>query len=615
MILHFNSRMSFMFCANRVILYSVVMLLWGSIASAADPNPASIYSDRGAWPLYRQWNRQESLHFAAWISRIYEMKTRGSVEQRLAKLERVLNDPEMNLLLHEEFAGNPCNPQPTKEMLLVLQRVTDCHKLVMSLAAYYSLRRGLPFMFSTVRAFDGSDIRTAFATYPVATASSFDYPSVHQFFVDATVGTCTGNLRVGPFNKNSELSDTCPVTITREYLIPGCLFYMDGHVLILAKIEPTGNLRFLDATTSPTRDLYTHQGLNAVTGISPKREGDSKDPYADCFRGFRVLRYPMAETDATGKVIKVRRRTDAEMAEFGFSLEQYDKLAELIHTGKIMESGLMLTSMHQFIRYRLREPKSLVIRQLIEDFASAAEDFLKKREMKVQAAWADRRSNGPIIFPGRGSDQNIYNAGGRWGDFSSALDDTEFRAAYFSLVEELDASLSWFDTDLNYLDLSGMNIHAIWTPSDLAWAILWEKKKVFEATTITITLTTGEQKVLSLADIEQRLFDLSFDPNHPPELRWGMVERGSGMPFGNVPMGNTSSEKFSDWDSYRLESYYRTLTEREVGETPFIEAPEQGYSLRQVLHDYLWQKWRGMPSPPLVPHGGKALYEASIRKR
>ena len=38
---------------------------------------------------------------------------------------------------------------------------------------------------------------------------------------------------------------------------------------------------------------------------------------------------------------------------------------------------------------------------------------------------------------------------------------------------------------------------------------------------ITYKKSDGSEITLTLNDIEKRLFDLSFDPNHPPELRWG----------------------------------------------------------------------------------------------
>lgn len=596
-------------CLLLVLMISVSVFR-STPAFAEDPNPASLHSNRGAWPLYRQWNLAERDHFAAWIARIYDRKANGTVTQRLAKFEQVLSDPDMNLLLDPEFIGSPCNPQPDVASILAMHRVVDCHKLSMSLGAYYACRRGLPFMFSYVRAVDGSDTRTADATYPLGAVSSFEYTSAHQFFVDATVGTCTGNLRVPPFGENSELSDTCPVAINPKFLVPGCLYYLDGHVLVLAKVEPSGNVRFLDATTSYTRDLYVFNSLNAVTGITPRRSENGGRAYDGCFRGFRMFRYPVAETDGDGKVVRVRRRTDAEMREFGFSTEQYEKMEELVKEGKITEDGHTFGSIHQLIRYRLRGPKPLQVQQLIQNYAEQAREHLQQRDAAVQAAWADVQANGPIEYPDDGADWNIYTAGGRWGQFSTALTDTEFRAAYFDFMEEMDAVIQWIDVDCAYLDLDGFNRHAIWSTSDLAWAFVSAKNRVFKATTFDSTDSRGNTETLTLSDLEKRLFDLSFDPNHPPELRWGKTTVSEGIEVPPSPTPLRDGKLAPMMEAYRYQAYYRSLTHREIGETPLYEMPLSGFPVRQVINDYLWPKWRGYPTPPLVPHGGRAAYEA-----
>jgi len=599
---------SYKFLVLMVTMCTPVLV--GSHAFGEDPNPASIHSDRGAWPLYRQWNLAERDHFAAWITRIFERKALGTTAQRLAKLEQVLSDPDMNLLLDPEFAGSPCNPQPDMGSILAMHRVVDCHKLSMSLGAYYACRRGLPFMYSYVRASNGGDTRTADSTYPVGSTSSFEYGSALQFFVDATVGTCTGNLRVPPFGQNSELSDTCPVAIDRKYLVPGCLYYLDGHVLVLAHLEPSGNVRFLDATTSYTRDLYVFNSLNAVTGITPRHSENTGNPYEGCFRGFRMFRYPIAETDASGKVLRVRRRTDAEMGEFGFSTEQYEKMEELVKNGKLTENSHSFGSIHQFIRYRLREPKPLPISRMIQAYAEQARGQMITRDTAVQAAWTDVRANGPIEFPDKGADWNIYTAGGRWGQFSTALTDTEFRGDYFFFLEEIDAAIPWMDIECGQLDLEGINIHAVWSVSDLAVAFLAEKNRVFKQTTFDITDSAGGKRTLSLLELEQRLFDLSFDPNHPPELRWGFNPDSADLTLPETFTPLRGGRQAPMLEAYKRQAYYRSLAHREIGETPFDDTPLTGFPVRQVISDYLWPKWRGYPTPPLVPHGGRAAYEA-----
>ncbi|HPX42321.1 MAG TPA: hypothetical protein PLF51_17925, partial [Candidatus Hydrogenedentes bacterium] len=48
--------------------------LLSAAAFAADPNPPTIHSERGAWPIRRQWTLAETRHFAQWIQHIYKAK-------------------------------------------------------------------------------------------------------------------------------------------------------------------------------------------------------------------------------------------------------------------------------------------------------------------------------------------------------------------------------------------------------------------------------------------------------------------------------------------------------------------------------------------------------------
>ena len=125
------------------------------------------------------------------------------------------------------------------------------------------------------------------------------------------------------------------------------------------------------------------------------------------------------------------------------------------------------------------------------------------------------------------------------------------------------------------------------------------------------TASTGEKHTLSLADIERRLYDLSFDPNHPPELRWGVkpgTDEAGKVPETATPLRGGKTLPMAE--AYRYEAYYRSLTRRETEETPLRGAATAGFYVRETINDFLWPKWHGLASPPIVPHGGKAAYLA-----
>ena len=121
-------------------ILSVVILVSCAIALAEDPNPPSI-NGGGAWPIHRQWNRAEAEHYAKWVENLFNLKTKGNVDQRTAKLERLLTDPEMNLLEHPEFLGKGSNPQLPRDIIHSIHSVLDCAKFTAFIPAYYAYRR------------------------------------------------------------------------------------------------------------------------------------------------------------------------------------------------------------------------------------------------------------------------------------------------------------------------------------------------------------------------------------------------------------------------------------------------------------------------------------------
>lgn len=571
--------------------FVAVGVLWLSgWAYAADPNPPSLTSNRGAWPIRRQWTPAEFRHFSKWVENIYRYKTQGTVEQRIAKLEHVLTDPEMNLLLDPSFAGEGCNPQLPAKIMRMMHASLDCAKFTQAMPAYYAYRRALPWMMSYVRGSRG-DVRMAPYTIPGGQLNSFTSPSLYAFFRDLTIGMSSGNYRVPPYSKNAHLSDSVPIAIDPKYLMPGCINYTDGHCLLLADIDKYGELKFLNAGTADTRDIYTYNGLNTVVGIQPKKEGPPMAAYEGCYQGLRIYRFPICETDGRGRVTNVRRRTDEEMRAFGFSLEQYDKMREMVGSQKIVEQGIPLHSFHELIRLRMRTVDKVVPMEFMRDYVKELADMWRFRDVFVQNAWKDVKANGPITYPAERSNENIFQANGRWETWSSPSSDVDRRNKYFYLADWMDDAIDWYDRLPQYVDLTGLEKYNIKTREDLAKALIEEKRKLFEQTVIHYTNSRGEQVPLTLAEIERRLYDLSFDPNHPPELRWGAKP---GTPeFGDAkgyPTPLPDGRRVPMEEAYRLQSYYRTVCQREQEESYLLNMFTQGFPVRDKFDEQL-AKW------------------------
>ena len=572
----------------------------GVSAVAADPNPPSIRGG-GAWPIRRQWTPAETQHYAKWVENLYDMKTKGNVEQRTAKLERLLTDPEMNLLQNPEFLGQGSNPQLPPGVIRSMHHLMDCAKFTAFIPVYYAYRRALPWITATVYSGErGVDVRISSFNYPTRGANSAAYGSVSAFFNDAVGHFISGNYRVNLNGKDAGLSDTVPVALNRQYLLPGCMNYLDGHCLVLAKVTEYGELYFLNCSTTNTRDIFTYNGMNAVGGITP-RGSDPENEWSGCFQGLRVLRYPIAETDARGNVIRVRRRTNEEMREFGYSTEQYDVVREMYTSHEIEEDGLKPQSLHDLIRLRMKTVDQVVPAAFIAAYCDELLSAYLEREWFVQDAWNDVKRNGPIVYPEDQDNDNIFQAVGRWETWSSPSSDVDRRNKYFYLADWMEYCVRMFGMKPSFVDLTGLESYNVNSQADLAAAMIAEKNRHFKNKVLEYTHSTGRKVALTLADLEARLYDLSFDPNHPPELRWGAPpdspER-EGMPETVTPV--PGGARVPMLEAYRLQFFYRTLCQRETTTSYLRGMYTEGFPIRDKL-DAQVGKWSYATEPLLRP--------------
>ena len=575
----------------RMLVLLVLCILMG-VAAAEDPNPPTIRSTSGAWPIRRQWTPAETRHYAQWVEHIYVMKTKGDVEQRTAKLERVLTDREMNLLQDPAFLGEGANPQLPVAVIRSMHHLMDCGKFSAFMPAYYAYRRALPWMTTVVRS-GGGDIRTATFNHPAGSVNSFTSGSPGAFFRNAVGSFITGNYRVNFNQTGAHLSDALPVAISRQYLLPGCINYIDGHTLLLAHVSEYGELHFLNCSTTHTRDIFSYNAMNTVAGITP-RGNNPNSPYEGCFHGLRVPRYPIAVTDASGRVTQVRRRTDDEMKEFGFSTEQPDIVRELMEHQFIVEGKLRIESLHDFIRLRMKTADTIAPLPFMEAYAHEILDAYKCRVEFVEGAWNNVRAHGPIVFPEERRNENIFQALGRWETWSSPSSDVDRRNKYFYLADWLEYTIRFFGVIPESMDFAGLEQYTIRSQEELAKALVAEKSRIFAEHSLEYTKSDGKKIKLTLLDIEERLYDLSFDPNHPPELRWGAPlgseERASApQTITPVPTG----EKIAMEDAYRWQAFYRSLGARETDVSCLREMFTTGYPIRDKLDAQL-SKWIGM---------------------
>ena len=107
---------------------------------------------------------------------------------------------------------------------------------------------------------------------------------------------------------------------------------------------------------------------------------------------------------------------------------------------------------------------------------------------------------------------NIYGTTGDWETYSTPSRDARLRSSFKDLRDEVARFLGMAATGSPRLNYTGHDIRR-----DLREVYLQETS----ACTFTYTRSNGAHKQLSLADLQRRLFRLSFDPHHCVERRWG----------------------------------------------------------------------------------------------
>ena len=497
-----------------------------------------------AWRVRRDWDRAEVDRYARWVGHIHERKVAGSDAEQRATLPQVLGDARMNLLLTPGFAPDSNDPRALPPLAeWVMSKADACGTLPALLLVYYCAVRGLPALCARVRG-SGEDIRYGHDNHPVAALDPLAYPDLTAFVRAVCFGEpnyTTGNWRTAP---DLERTDTVPVAVSRASTIPGLTlaYNPDGHALAVAGVEPDGRVHFLDS--HPDGSITAGQSLAAVQSVLGELGPDRRQWFA----GWRMLRLAATVRDRAGRVTGIRWYTNQEMRAYGFSDEQYrDGLA--IRAGRpvtIAGRPERVASFPEYARLKLRTTAAVDPADAVREWADELAAELDERATLVQGGWQDVRAHGPIPLP-----SNIYRAHGRWEDWASPSSDCDRRAAYFLGVDRIEKLVTVAPAARRVA---------------LARWLLQLKRRAFAGRKIEYRSSTGRGVARTLADVERRLWLLSFDPNHPPELRWG-----DAPDHGPAP------------DSYRREQRLRYRLSRKDVATRLDDPTDPGRPPRELF--------------------------------
>lgn len=416
----------------------------------------------------------------------------------------------------------------------------DCGDFPYVIRAYYAYKRGLPFVANRV---DGM----RYTRQPNATASTFDNLS-HRGSLKGFFGQLTyvhsGNFRTAP---EATDSFTYPIAINRRTLRPGAVFYSpNGHVAMVAEVSDDGSIKLADA--------HPDQSVTRIS-FGPKLEVRSRT-YSG---GFRWIR-PAAVIG--GRAVFI---TDNERL-FGYSQEQY-AMKEYY------------TTVADRLRRIVIDPLEDLERYIVED---TFQEVLDRRD-SVDRGWAVGRRRS-IAMAG----SNIYDNSGDWEDYSTPSRDLRLRLSMLHIPNLIASHVRLMREEPDRLDTRYDD------PEELGLALLELKEHLFEDLDFEYANSRGDSVRLTLADVEERLFDLSFDPNHPPELRWG----ASGREL------RTATRELSRYSAgYETQQYWRNRLEKKQGAMDPYDSDNPRKPPRHDLSEMILeaiQREAHAPPPPLM---------------
>jgi len=445
----------------------------------------------------------------------------------------------------------------------------DCADMVYTLRAYYAWKNGLPFSHQSVMATkDGSgDARYSSSGNTIAArrdatgsrpVDAIDYISAIRDIVS------TAMFRTHPDGGKSKgggrlYDDFYAVTISRQSLRPGSVAYdIYGHVGLVYDITEDGRILIVAShpDNSVTRTVYGHNFLRADPALGAG------------LKAWRPVRLEGARKTQAGTYVggQVVGRANDQLSDF--SLEQFvgtkpDPFGDW-RKGEFVVRGRTV-NYYDYVRRSLAAP----------DFAYNPVDELRLGMRDLCRAIKDRRvavrrairagvhkQPAPDRLP-----PNIYGTYGDWENYSTPSRDARLKVAFIETRRAIERYVGQVRQGKPSVRYEGDDL-----PGDL-WSGYQSEN---EACSMTYQRSDNTRVALHLNHINDRLFDLSFDPYHCPELRWG----ARGVELESCPDG-PRKRRWYDAQRFLRNQAQRTYNTRmdftlEELKPPTIAPPEEG---------------------------------------
>jgi hypothetical protein len=438
--------------------------------------------------------------------KIYETFVEAICDSKYSNLNSFIKDPKANPLFGKDD--------------LSFNLLPDCADLPYVVRAYVAYKLRLPFSYASAIRGNGGDIRYSRGNRPVQFKSQQDFKSPQDLFYKV-LWINSGNFRMAASLNDS---DHYPIKINPKTLVPGTIYYdPNGHVALVGKVTADGRIRLIDA--HPDKSISKPWfGTKFVKGTKDNGGGFKK------WRPIRVL--------SDGRMIGTQNHNLPDYSDS----EQFQSRYAVRGKSNLSYHSYIREALNQSFKQDPLKEFAFMMQEIYEDlvYRSVAVDLAVKKGLNRKAH--------PGALP-----WNIYGTDGIWEEFSTPSRDARLKVAFKEFYDNTRQIIS---------DIAMINYEQARTT---AYRMLEVYNDLSRQYVIYYKNSNGKDIALNFNDVLTRLFYLSFDPYHSPELRWGA----------------TGTELASAQDSevklrfYQLEQRLRNNLERVYGQgTPLSYGPE-----------------------------------------
>ncbi len=491
------------------------------------------------------WTEQDERSFGDFISRLGE-----AVERRECEM--------VDTCLRS--GANPYAYSDPPDLRLY----ADCADLPYYLRSYFAWKNGLPMSVESsvsARKVEGNigDVRyTPFGNYvtgrfDILARSSAGRSSIWEDFwggilktkypnaVSLLNGTITdltysASYRMMGVEDGALFTDYYPVKLDRDGIRPGTVIYdPNGHVTIIYKVTDDGHVFYIDSHPD-----------NTLTSGMYNQKFERSNPFQGAgFKNFRPIALVSAKLDSNGTYVggKIVGAKNTQLRSY--SLEQFygtdPDPAGVWQNGKFLYNGNPMPY-YDYLRLKmasgtLRIDPILDMRQNVKDLCSGLKDRVVAVSTAIKSGVQNKEH--PLRLP-----LNIYGSDGEWENYASPARDARLKVSFVELVNQSKDMLQRYKVGDPTIVYSGKN---------LAKDLLATYQTEARACQFSYVNSSGRPVTMDLDQARQRIFEMSFDPYHCVELRWGATN-----PQELAPCQDNANKKA--WHSQ--ERWLRYQTER-----------------------------------------------------